>query len=99
MDKNCKDCRNDHDCKSIYATVTKSKSTSVTARVSIAFLLPLVVFVTMMSTLDDIIKHKISSPSLGDFINLTISASVAFGCAMAAKSIYNFSVKTRNRKD
>ncbi len=90
MDKNCKNCAHNHDCKAVYESVTKSKDASVTARVIIAFLLPLSIFVASMAFFNDILEKNTNLGALKDVVNLLISVAVAFVCAMIAKTIYNF---------
>lgn len=90
MDKRCEKCANSHDCKAVYENMTKSKGNSVTARVTIAFLLPLSIFVASMAFFDGVLKQNFNLGALKDVINLLISAVIAFIFAMTTKAIYNF---------
>ncbi len=90
MDKRCEKCVHNHDCKAVYESITKSKDASVTARVTIAFLLPLSIFVASMAFFNGILEKNTNLGALKDVVNLLISAVIAFVCAMTAKTIYNF---------
>lgn len=94
----CKDCNHSHDCKGAYEKLSKSSAASVAWRVSLAFLLPMVIFIAFLALLDKFLAEKIPNEPLRGFICVFISIITAFFITMAVKNIISSIKKKSNNK-
>lgn len=92
-DKHCKDCVNEHKCSQIYEQLSKSSCKPITTTVSIAFLLPMVVFIFTAAIVDSFCEGFFSSETSGSLFSLA-SGVVAAGISVFVGRIFI----SKNRK-
>ncbi len=69
----CEGCQSRDTCKEIYKLVGSSKGPSVTVRVLIAFVMPLVVFIAALIISENILASKIESGTAVTVLSLIIA--------------------------
>lgn len=83
----CDNCNQKHDCGSIYHQVGNTKGPSVVARVIIALLLPLVVFIISLTAFEEIFAKNIGSQFLQTALSLLLALLVTFIYILIARII------------
>ena len=87
--ESCQGCHQKDDCQKLYEQLTNAKGPSVTVKVVLAFLLPLVVFIVSLAVFEKILD--------GSFAGGQSRAAVAFALALLATLACIFIVKFINR--
>lgn len=87
--ESCQGCHQKDDCQKIYGQLTNAKGPSVTVKVVLAFLLPLVVFIVSLAAFEKILA--------GSFDAGQLRAAVTFLLALLTTLICIFIVKFANR--
>ena len=92
----CGDCVHKDGCKAAYSKLGQYKGPNVAPRVCIAFLIPLIVFISLLEVLPSIFDDLIKNESLRGFAIIITSALVAFISAVMAEALYKIIWKNRN---
>ncbi|MHC4265272.1 MAG: hypothetical protein ACYSUK_04980 [Planctomycetota bacterium] len=74
----CKGCIQRHDCKKIYEQLGKAEGPSVAWKVTAAFLLPILVFITGLAFFDWLLAERIGSSWLKTLLGFLFSLIVTF---------------------
>jgi len=85
--KFCQECNQKHDCREVYRQLGNNKSPSVAFKVVIAFLLPLVVFITALAASEKILSVIINSKEAQTVLSLLLALAVTFVCIFVLKAI------------
>ena len=90
QEKYCQNCNQGHQCQEVYRKLGNAKNPSVTFKVVIAFLLPLVVFIAFLATFEQILaKTKIAKE---------LQTALSLPLALAAALLLILTIKAINRK-
>ena len=76
--RSCQDCIQKHDCQRIYKQLGDSPGESVTLKVILAFLLPLIVFIVSLAVSDRVLTGTIKSEGLQMTLSLLLALFVTF---------------------
>ncbi len=85
--KLCRQCNQSHDCQRIYQKLGNIESPSVTFKVIVAFLLPIVVFITSLTILGRILDELIKAKELQTALGFLLAISVTLALILAIKII------------
>jgi len=81
----CQDCIQKHDCKRIYEQLGDSPGESVTIKVILAFLLPLIVFIVSLAVSDIVFAGAIKAEGLQMALSLLLALLVTFICVLITR--------------
>ncbi len=81
----CKDCNQKHNCSEIYRQLGKFEGQSITLKVILAFLLPLVTFIITMAVFEDLTAGMIKSDRLHTTLSLLIALIASFACVLISR--------------
>jgi hypothetical protein len=76
----CQDCIQKHDCQRIYEQIGDSSGESVTLKVILAFLLPLIVFIVSLAVSERILAGAINIKGLQIALSFLLALLVTFVC-------------------
>ena len=76
--KFCQDCIQEHDCQRIYEQLGDSSDDSVTFKVILAFLLPLIIFIVSLVVSDRLFAGAIKTEGLQMALSLLLALLVTF---------------------
>jgi len=85
--KFCQECGQRHECQKVYQQLGNNKSPSVAFKVVIAFLLPLVVFITALIASGKILSGIINSKEAQTVLSFLLALAVTFICIFVLKAI------------
>ncbi len=85
--KICGDCKQKHDCQSVYRQLGDIEGPSVVIKVIVAFLLPLVVFIVSLAVFQEIFVRAISSQGLQAAFSFLLALVVTFVCILIVRVI------------
>ena len=74
----CQDCIQKHDCQRIYEQLGDSSGESVTLKVILAFLLPMIVFIVSLAVSDRALSVAIKTERLQTALNFLLALLVTF---------------------
>ena len=74
----CQDCVQKHDCKRIYEQLGDSPDESVTLKVILAFLLPLIVFIVSLAVFGKVLVRAINTEGLQITLSFLLALLVTF---------------------
>jgi len=74
----CKDCIDKHDCKRIYEQLGDSPRESVTLKVILAFLLPLIVFIVSLAVSERVLARAINIEGVQIVLSFLLALLVTF---------------------
>jgi len=83
----CKDCIQKHECRSVYEKMGNASCTSVTLKVILAFLLPLVVFIVSLAISERIFAGAINFQKLQLVVSFLPALLVTFICIFILRMI------------
>jgi len=83
--ESCKDCIEKYDCKRIYEQLGDSTGESVTLKVILAFLLPLIVFIASLSVSVRVFSGAIKAEGLQMALSLLLALMVTFVCVLITR--------------
>lgn len=78
--KFCQECTQKHDCQKVYQQIGDHKGPSVTVKVIVAFLLPLVVFITSLAAFEEIFAGAINAQPLQTILCFLLALLATFVC-------------------
>ena len=84
----CSNCSQDHDCKSNYEHMGKTKGPSVAWRVFWVFLFPIVVFIVSLCAFERFFADSIESKMALTVASFMISLGICFICVLAVSSAF-----------
>jgi DMSO/TMAO reductase YedYZ heme-binding membrane subunit len=76
----CQICPQKDDCRKVYRKLGNTKGPPVTAKVVLAFLLPLLIFIVSLGTSERILTKVIDTDYVLTAISLLLSLLVTFAC-------------------
>ena len=83
----CENCIQKHNCSSIYQQLGNTQGPSIVSKILIAFVLPLVVFITSLGIFEEIFGKKISSQNLQTILSLLLALFMTFFCILITRLI------------
>lgn len=83
--KNCQGCSQEHDCQAIFKKLAGVKGRSVIFKVSLAFLLPIIVFITSLAAFQQILAEMIDTKRLLTILSFLLALSVTFAVVLIIK--------------
>lgn len=86
-DQFCKKCSQRHSCREVYQQLGGAKGPSVVLKVLVAFLLPIIAFISALVVLDKSLVKVVSADYLRTVISFLLAASVTFALILATKAI------------
>jgi hypothetical protein len=92
--KNCQGCSQEHNCRMIFEKLAEVKGRSVIFKVSLAFLLPIIVFITSLAVFQQTLAEMIvaempygSAKRLLTILSFLLALSVTFAVVLIIKVI------------
>ncbi len=82
----CQSCKQRRDCKQIYAQMGNVKGTSVALSVFLAFLLPIVVFITGLATSQRIFTPLIQNSTVATLTSIIFALTITFFIILVVRS-------------
>lgn len=83
----CKKCNQKGDCKEVYRMLGNAEGPPVVAKVCLAFLLPLVVFIVSLGVCDRILAGEIENAHVLSAVCFLSALLVTFTCIIVTKVI------------
>ena len=96
-DKECENCTDQHECKSIYKKVGHSQGPSVLLPVLAAFVLPLVVFFLSVWIFETVLVDYIDSRNVRSAAAIGLSAIVTVAVILIVRNLRT-AAKNKHRK-
>ncbi len=87
QEKFCQDCDQKHGCQKIYEQLGNIKGPSVVFKVTVAFLLPVVVFIVSLAVFEEVLAKAVNAKELRTFLNFLISLLITFVCILIVRMI------------
>jgi hypothetical protein len=81
----CKDCFHKDNCSEIYRQMGRIKGKSVTLKVIVAFLLPLIIFIATLAIFQELTAGMIKSEGLQTILGLLAAFAAGFTCVLISK--------------
>jgi len=78
----CHTCKQNSDCRKVYGQLGGLEGPSVAAKVVLAFLLPLVVFVVSLAAFDRILAGAIGEGHVLTAVSLLLALGASFTCIL-----------------
>ena len=91
QEKSCEGCSQAHDCKKIYEQLGHAGGPSVARKVSIAFGLPIVLFVAGLGMFGHLLRTRLAEPyqsSVAFVLALAITVSLMLLVSVATKRLH-----------
>ena len=92
-EKNCQGCRYRHTCEEVYNKLGHSRAGPVSLKIILAFLLPLIVFITSIAFFERIFSRALNAEWLVMLLSLFTAVSITLVSTLIVKKIYNKSNK------
>lgn len=83
----CQVCRQKHDCRKVYRQLGSAEGPPVTAKVVLAFLLPLVVFIACLGGAERMLAGIINEGAVLTAVSVLLALLVTFACIVMIKKI------------
>ena len=83
----CKDCFQKHDCRSAYEQLGKSSGESIMLKVTLAFLLPLIVFIVSLAISERVLAGVTNIEKLQTVFSLLPALLATFICIFIIRMI------------
>jgi hypothetical protein len=83
----CRGCKQRNDCQQIYEKLARSSAPSVTRKVILAFLVPLVAFIACLAASQHILADVIEAEGLQALLGLLVAGAVTFGLVLLLRAI------------
>ncbi len=83
----CESCDQKHDCQEVYQQLGKKEGPSVTFKVVIAFLIPILVFIAVLIASEKILAGMIETKELRIAVDFLLALSITFVCILIIKVI------------
>ena len=76
----CHICKQKDDCRKVYRTLGNAESPPVTAKVVLAFLLPLLVFIASLGVSEKMLTRAIDTAYILTAVSILVALCVTFAC-------------------
>jgi hypothetical protein len=86
-DQNCSQCPNSNKCSEVYEKLGKSDCKPITRHVSIAFLLPMVVFIATIALFERFCGDYFSSKTVCSLVSLLCGLGAAIASVFLARLV------------
>lgn len=83
----CQNCIQKHDCQRIYEQLGESPGGSVTLKVILAFLLPLIVFIVSLAVSERLLARAVKIEKLQVVLSILLALLVTFGCILIVRKV------------
>lgn len=83
--ESCQGCHQKDDCQKLYEQLTNAKGPSVTVKVVLAFLLPLVVFIVSLAAFEKILTSYFAGGQLRAAITFVLAVLTTLICILIVK--------------
>jgi len=83
----CHTCKQKNDCRNVYRTVGHAESPPVTAKVVLAFLLPLVVFIVSLGVSERMLAEVVQRENVLTAVSFLLALSATFACVVLTRRI------------
>ena len=83
----CQDCIQKHDCRSVYEQLGNDSGASVTLKVILAFLLPLIVFIVSLAVSERILARAINIEEVQIALSFLLALLATFVCVLITRVI------------
>ena len=83
----CSNCKQSHDCKTIYQRVGNTPGPSVIIKVLVAFLIPIAVFIISLGISENILKRAVTSKNLCTAVSFLLATGISFFCILITRVI------------
>ena len=83
----CQDCIQKHDCRSVYEQLGNDSGASVTLKVILAFLLPLIVFIVSLAISERILARAINIEEVQMALSLLLALLATFVCVLITRAL------------
>jgi uncharacterized membrane protein (DUF485 family) len=81
----CHTCIHKHSCQTVYQHLGNTEGPSVGAKVSFAFLLPLIVFIVSLAISERLVAGAVSSTAAQTAVSLLLALGVTLACIVITK--------------
>jgi len=93
--KTCRGCSHEHDCGAIYQKLASLQGTSIVFKVSLAFLLPILVFIISLAAFERTLVKMINATWLQTVLSFLFALSVTFAVMLVIRVINKEFCKNR----
>ena len=76
----CHTCKQKNDCRKVYDQLGRVEGPSVTAKVILAFLLPLLVFIASLGVSEKMLTRAIDTAYILTAVSILVALCVTFAC-------------------
>ena len=83
----CKDCIQKHDCRSVYEQLGNDSGASVALKVTLAFLLPLIVFIVSLAVSERVLARAINIEEVQIALSFLLALLTTFVCVLITSKI------------
>ena len=83
----CDNCKQKHDCQSIYRQLGDTEGPSIVIKVIVAFLLPLLVFIVSLAIFDKILSGFEMTVDLQTVFSVAASLLITFICILIVRVV------------
>lgn len=94
-EKFCQGCHQKHNCQEVYEHLSKMEGHSIVLKVVVAFLLPILVFISSVAMFEGLFSKIIQSEKLQTIAGLLLALVVSTAFVLIAKLINRNSVKNK----
>ncbi|MCK4960185.1 MAG: hypothetical protein KAT00_12315 [Planctomycetes bacterium] len=85
----CSGCGLGSDCKKAYEQLAGCRGPSVVIRVTVAFLLPITVFIVALGVSEKLFRRILTDPALPTVFGAVIAGCLTFICILITRAIYS----------
>jgi len=85
--ENCQGCYQKDQCREIYRHLGNAEGPSVVCKILVAFLLPIVVFIGVLTVFEEAFGGVISSKGLRTICGFLSAVAATYGCILITKVI------------
>jgi len=78
----CQICKQKSDCRKVYRTLGNAESPSVTIKVMLAFLLPLLVFIVSLGISEKMLARALHTGYILTVLSILLALFVTFACIL-----------------
>ena len=92
----CSDCSQNHDCKTIYEHMGKTRGPSVVWRVFWVFLFPIVVFIVSLCVFERLLAESVAGETLRAMLSFLLSLGLSFVCVTILSLVFKRTVQEKD---
>lgn len=87
QDQSCEKCSQKHNCREVFQQLGNAEGPSVVFKVLFAFLLPVVVFILVLTILDKFLVTVVNAGSLRTVVSFLLALSATFILILVTKYV------------